>query len=163
MKVLTTGYADDLGCATRSTAGFTASANNQRVVDLLNAWLTWSKTMKTKPKKCVAMALDNSKPVEPSLTIESDGKVEPMARISDEVYAGKERDPWFKFLGRYLLESLKEDKAEELLLKIVTEGAATIDKAPLRGTQKVWIWDNYIMSTIAWLFLIQDVTPTFVK
>ena len=86
-----------------------------------------------------------------------------MARISDEVYAGKERDPWFKFLGRYLLESLKEDKAEELLLKIVTEGAATIDKAPLRGTQKVWIWDNYIMSTIAWLFLIQDVTPTFVK
>ena len=73
--------------------------------------------MKTKPKKCVAMVLENSKPVEPSLTIESDGKVEPMARISDEVYAGKERDPWFKFLGRYLLESLKEDKAEELLLK----------------------------------------------
>ena len=44
------------------------------------------------------------------------------------MYAGK--DSWFKFLGRYLLESLKEDKAEELLLKIVNEGAATIDKAP---------------------------------
>ena len=71
-----------------------------------------------------------------------------MARITDEVYAGEERDSWFKFLGRYLLESLKEDKAEELLLKIVTEGAATIGKAPLRGTQKVWILDNYIMSTI---------------
>ena len=76
VKVLTTGYADDLGCATRSTAGFTASANNQRVVDLLNVWLTWSKTMKAKPKKCVAMALENSKIVESRLTIESDGKVE---------------------------------------------------------------------------------------
>ena len=61
--------------------------------------------MKAKPKKCVAMALENSTPVEPSLTIESDGKVETMVLISDEEYVGKERDPWFKFLRRYLLES----------------------------------------------------------
>ena len=46
---------------------------------------------------------------------------------------------------RYLLESLKDVKAEELLLKVGNEGAATIDKAPLRGTQKVWIWDNYLV------------------
>ena len=72
--------------------------------------------MKCKPKKCVAMALENSKPVEPSLTIESDGKVEPMAQIRDEVYAGKETGPMGQIPHRYLLESLKEDKAEELLL-----------------------------------------------
>ena len=75
--------------------------------------------MKAKPKKCVAMALEQGRPVEPNLTIVSDDKVSPMARISDECYDGKSRDPQFKFLGRFLLESLTEDRAKEVLLNMV--------------------------------------------
>ena len=163
VTLLTTGYADDLGIATRPTKGVTATANNQRVVDSLNEWLSWSKTMKAKPKKCVAMALEKGKAVEPGLTIKSDGKVEPMARISDEIYAGKSRDPWFKFLGRYLDEELTENKAKELLVELVTKASKIIGDSPLRGSQKVWIWDSYVMAKIGWLLLIHDVPPTFVK
>jgi len=162
IKLLTTGYADDLGMATRATHSGSASANNQRVTDSLNAWLSWSRTMKAKPKKCIAMALERGKPVEPELRIESDGKSYPMARISDVVYDGKSRDPWFKFLGRYLVEELTEKKAKELLLDFVTKAGEKIEAKPLKGAQKVWIWDSYVMTKISWLLLIHDIPPTFV-
>ena len=163
VKLLTTGYADDLGMATRATHSGSASANNQRVTDSLNVWLSWSRTMKAKPKKCIAMALVGGKPVEPELKIESDGKSSSMARISDEIYDGKARDPWFKFLGRYLIEELTEKKAKALLLEIVTEGGKLIDSRPLKGAQKVWIWDSFLMAKISWLLLIHDIPPTFVE
>ena len=56
VKLLTTGYADDLGLGTGSSKGQSAIQNNQRVVDALNVWLDWSQ-MKATPKKCVTMAL----------------------------------------------------------------------------------------------------------
>ena len=163
VKLLSTGYADDLGNCTRATQSGTASENNQRVTNLLNVWLTWSRTMKAKPKKCIAMALENGKPVDADLTIESDGESYPMARISDEAYGGKPKDPWFKFLGRYLIEELSEKKAKALLLEIVTKAGEMIEAQPLRGAQKVWIWDSYVMSKISWLLPIHDISPTFVE
>ena len=39
VKLLTTGYADDLGLGTGSSKGHSAIQNNQRVVDALNVWL----------------------------------------------------------------------------------------------------------------------------
>jgi hypothetical protein len=162
VKLLSTGYADDLGNCTRATRSGSASENNQRVTNSLNVWLVWSRTMKAKPKKCIAMALEGGKPVDAGLTIESDGKSYPMARISDVAYGGGAKDPWFKFLGRYLIEELTEMKAKALLLEIVTEAGKKLENQPLKGAQKVWIWDSYVMSKISWLLLIHDIPPTFV-
>ena len=109
------------------------------------------------------MALVKGRPVEPGLTIVSDGKSSPMARISDEEYEGKVRDPWFKFLGRILLENLTEERTKEVLCDMVKGSGEKIDAVALRGVQKVWIWDSYVMAKISWMLLIHDISPTFVK
>ena len=57
-----------------------------------------------------------------------------MARISDAMYDGKMRDQWFKFLGRYLTETLSEDRAKEVLLEDVQNGAKKIESTALRGS-----------------------------
>ena len=118
--------------------------------------------MKAKPKKCVAMALEKGQPTDPNLTIKADGKCAHMARISDCEYDGKDRDPWFKFLGRFLMESLTEEHAKEVLRDMVKKAGEKIEATALRGVQKVWIWDSYVMATIGWLLLIHDIPPSFV-
>ena len=138
VKLLTTGYADDLGLGTGSSKGQSAIQNNQRVVDALNVWLDWSQ-MKEKPQKCVTMALEQGNPVDPELTIQVGDKSFPMAYIGDEEYDRKARGPWFKFLGRFLVALLNETHAKEVLLKRVVEAGERIQGAALRGTQKVWI------------------------
>ena len=55
-----------------------------------------------------------------------------MARISDEVYDDKSRDPWFKFLGCILIETLTEDRAQEVLLELVQGGADKIEGTALK-------------------------------
>ena len=58
--------------------------------------------MKAKPKKCVAMAILRWQVKDPRLTIKVDSLSFPMAFINDIEYKGKARDPWFKFLGRFV-------------------------------------------------------------
>ena len=161
--MLTTGYADDLGIGTGATQTGSAVANNQRVTNSLNVWLKWSRTMKAKPKKCICMGLEKGKPVDPGLTIKAGDQSHPMARISDVAYDGKSKDPWFKFLGRYLIEELSEKKAKALLVEIVSKAGVLIEAKPLKGAQKVWIWDSFVMAKISWLLLIHDIPPTFVE
>ena len=86
-----------------------------------------------------------------------------MACIDDEEYGGKLRDPWFKFLGRFLLANLSVSHAQEVLLQMVTEAGETVEGAGLRGSQTVWIWDAYIMSMISWMLLIHDIAPSWDK
>ena len=47
-------------------------------------------------------------------------------------------------------------------LNMVVQAGKIIEATALRGAQKVWIWDSYVMSTISWMFLIHDIAPTFV-
>ena len=46
----TTAFADDLNITTRSPKG------NQTVLDLTDTWLSWTRTMRAKPRKCVSIA-----------------------------------------------------------------------------------------------------------
>ena len=161
MKVLTIGYAHDIGIQTRAT-NQSATENNQKAVGSLNIWLQRSKSMKAKSKKCVAIALSKGKATEPNLTIEGNRKAAPIARISDGTYDGKSHDPWFKHLGRILSENLCEDRAKDRLIAMVHRAESTIGKVPLEGSQKVWIWDSYVTAQISWVSLINDIAPTCV-
>ena len=125
LKLLTTGYVDDLGTGTGATIGRSTVQINQHVVNALNVWLAWS-TMQAKPTKCVPMALTRGVYVKAKLTINVGSESFPMACIDDE--AGE-----------------------------------TIKGAGLRGSQKVWIWDAYVMSMISWMLLIHDILPSWVK
>ena len=47
--------------------------------------------------------------------------------------------------------------------KLFEESGTTIDACLLQGKHKVWLWENYVMGKVSWLFLIHDVVPSFVK
>ena len=48
---LITGYADDIGILSEFCGA------NQEIIDCIQEWLIWSKTMKAKPRKCRATAM----------------------------------------------------------------------------------------------------------
>ena len=50
-----------------------------------------------------------------------------------------------------------------LLVEIVSKAGVLIEAKPLKGAQKVWIWDSFVMAKISWLLLIHDIPPTFVE
>ena len=60
---LITGYADDIGILTN------LEKDNQEVLNSIQEWLIWTKTMKAKPKKCKATSLNSGTPRDPKLTI----------------------------------------------------------------------------------------------
>jgi hypothetical protein len=117
--------------------------------------------MKAKPKKCVSMAIapgpTGMVPTDPELTIKVNGEDCRMGFISHR------DDPWFKIMGRYLLEDLSESEAKARLLDFFKEAGEKIESTLLPGRFKVWIWDSYVMAKVAWLFLIHDIVPSWVE
>ena len=53
---------------------------------------------------------------------------------------------------------LNETHAKEVLLKRVVEAGERIQGTALRGTQKVWIWDAYVLSMISWMLMVHNIT-----
>ena len=59
------GYADDVCVMTGSRRGISAAKNNETVLKRLEEWLSWSQSMKAKPKKCIAAGLIGGKVADP--------------------------------------------------------------------------------------------------
>ena len=45
----------------------------------------------------------------------------------------------------------------------MVDAGTRIEGTALRGTQKVWIWDAYVMSMISWMLMVHDVSSSWVK
>ena len=79
LRLLQTGYADDLALVTGTRMGVDAFANNEKVLRRLQEWSEWSKAggakgLVVKPKKCIAAGFRNGEPVDPKLNMwESEG------------------------------------------------------------------------------------------
>ena len=116
----------------------------------MGKWLDWSETIKAKPRKCLATAMEGGQGKDPLLTI---------ADASMKWIANKP----FKFLGKQICTDGSDEAARKLLLQKFEEYVTKIDEAPLTGSQKMWIFDKVLMSTISWDFLIHDMTISFVK
>ena len=160
LRLLQTGYADDLALVTGTRGGVDAFANNEKVLNRLQDWLVWTKAggtkgLEAKPKKCIAAGFRNGEVVDPGLKVwESGGKYYPRCLEPGEA---------FKFLGKGLLADLSNSWHKLKLEKVFNEYANLIDKTLLTGIQKAWIWEHFAMAKFAWDFLISDVPPSFVK
>ena len=141
---LVTGYADDIGVLTN------LNIDNQEVLDSIQEWLEWSKTMKAKPKKCKATSLNAGKPQDPKLS------------IAGQLMQWIEKDP-FKFLGKQLLANASDSVARAMIKEELERGVALIDKLRLLSYQKMWIFDAVLMSMLSWSLLIHDMSCSFVK
>ena len=113
----------------------------------------WSQTMAAKPPKCIASGLKGGKPFDPELKVwESEGKWFP--KYLD--------DGHFKHLGKDLLADFSEAQAKKVLAKL-NEYVCLVDGTLLNAIPKLWIWANYVVHKISWLFLKHDFPPSFVE
>ena len=160
LRLLQTGYADDLALVTGTRMGVDAFANNEKVLQRLQEWSEWSKAggakgLVVKPKKCIAAGFRNGEPVDPKLKVwESDGIYYPRCLEPGEA---------FKFLGKSLLATLSNNWHKEAMEGKFNEYAKLIDGTLLTGIQKAWIWQHFAMAKFSWDFLISDVPPSFVE
>lgn len=160
-------YADDLHLSTQTPEG------HQLVLDRTDVWLEWSKTMRAKPKKCVCMAYRQfRKSAPPSKFTKVDDTIysvyDPMLTISgqrmqfilqDDSFKGSH----FKFLGRWLCPDLDEAATKTRFLHKFHELLETVDKAPLDGFMKLWLYQHFLLGMLSWPLLIQDFNHDFVK
>ena len=143
VQKLVLGYADDIGAMTGSTR------HMQLVLDQIQEWLDWTRTMNAKPRKCRCAGLTQGIVVDPLLTIDS----------SIIQFIGGDA---FKFLGRLLSFDGTEKAVTEKLEKSIADGVEKIDKLPLLGFQKMWIFDNLFMSMISWDLMIHSLSPSLI-
>ena len=84
LRLLQTGYADDLALVTGTRIGVDAFANIEKVLRRLQEWSEWSKAGGAKglvmnPKKCIAAGFRKGEPVDPKLKVwESEGAYYPL-------------------------------------------------------------------------------------
>ena len=160
LRLLQTGYADDLALVTGTRRGVDAFVNNERVLLRLQEWLQWTtaggtKGLAVKPKKCIAAGFRHGQPTDPKLKVwECEGAHYPRCLEPNEA---------FKFLGKGLLANLSNAWHKERLEGRFNEFAKLIDDTLLTGIQKAWIWEHFAMAKFSWDFLISDVPPSFVE
>jgi hypothetical protein len=166
---MSSAYADDLSIATKDAAG------NQAALDRTDVFLEWTKTMRAKPRKCISLAYRNFDPrtdsgkykaiantvyapFDPLLTIA--GK--PVRFILDVT-----KDPslllhdHFKFLGRWISMHLTEDKVKAKVRQSFREDMELVNSCAVNGLIKLWIYQHYVISHLAWSFLIHDFCLSF--
>jgi len=161
-------YADDLTLITRNTQDMQLS------VDSTNTWLKWTQTMKAKPSKCIALGVK---------MFEKKIKNEKYTPIADTVYSPfdprlvidglpmrfivspTEKDPFktkhFKFLGRWLNPLLSEKDIKQKISALLANDIEVIQGSKLNGFMKLWLYQFYTISHLAWPFMINDLDTSF--
>ena len=162
-------YADDLQLTTITPEG------HQLVLDRSMTWLAWTRTMRAKPKKCVSAAFRQFKRGVAS----RDGYVP----VSDTIYSAY--DPLllidgvllnfieninldheflarhFKFLGRWMSTDLNDEATKRKFEADFFNWLALVDKDPVNGLMKLWIYQHYIIAKSSWPLLVHDFNRDF--
>ena len=79
--------------------------------------------------------------------------------LQDDSFKGSH----FKFLGRWLCPDLDEAATKTRFLHKFHELLETVDKAPLDGFMKLWLYQHFLLGMLSWPLLIQDFNHDFVK
>lgn len=168
----TKAYADDLCITTRTPAG------HQRALDRTNVWLDWTITMKAKPKKCVSLAFRQFRrgaestrgfvPVKSTIYSPYDPKLsiagKPINFILQPAESGNEfKASHFKFLGRWFSVHLHEEDVKKKFKKEFFECMEIVNRAPVNGFMKIWIYQHFVLGMVSWPLFVQDFCRSFVQ
>jgi hypothetical protein len=168
LKSFVKAYADDLCLSTTTPEG------HQLVINKVDSWLNWTKTMRAKPKKCVSLAFRQfRKGAPPSRYVKVQktdySAYDPKISIAGKLMNFILRDPssfkgtHFKFLGRWLSLELKEGDIKKLFLEKFAELMKITDDDPISGCSKLWIYQHFLLGMLSWPLLIQDFNHDFVS
>ena len=129
----------------------------QHALDLVDKFLIWTNCMKAKPSKCRSLCLTKKASGAQSY-VHFDGRL----HIGQHSIQSIAENP-FKFLGRFISYNLSDrDQRAELVQKF-EQYMDTVDQVPLKGASKVWIFNHYIMSYIAWPLIIYEFPPSVIS
>ena len=68
----------------------------------------------------------------------------------------------FTFLGKQITANVSDKAARDKVQEELESAVEKIDKLLLTGSQKMWIFDNVLMSQVSQDLLIHDMSPSFV-
>jgi hypothetical protein len=173
VTIMHKAYADDLQFTTTTPAG------HQLVLDQTQKWLTWTGTMRAKPKKCVSFAMKqfrdwnkrliNSKsgfvptsdtiysPFDPRLMING----EPLNFLLETNEKHEFMAHHFKFLGRWISGDLNEQDVKRMFAANFFKWLDMVDKDLVNGLMKLWIYQHQIIPKASWPLLIHDFNRDF--
>jgi len=167
LKSLLMAYADDLTIITGRPR------DSQKVLDTTGEWLNWTITMKAKPPKCRALAAKvftsgadrirwephSTKPFssfDPLLLIDTK-QIAAIGPLSLEL------EDKFKFLGKFFRFDLKDGPQEALVYDSFLLRLNTVNLDLVNGLMKAWLFQFWIIPSLAWPFQVYDFPLAFAK
>ena len=160
LQSLRKAYADDLTLIAKRVD------QAQTVLADLVEWLSWAVTMKAKPSKCRVIAAkffnekerERWKPFRNTTYSLFDPRLEidgiRVKAIGDPDDPKKERD--FPFLGRRLFYDRDEKPLRTSVIEDFEASMAKVDKDPINGLQKAFVYQHQVAQKLTWPFLIYD-------
>ena len=143
-------YADDLEICTWNVSC------NQALLDIVDKYLLWSRSLAAKPSKCFAAAMRQNEH-------RAMASFDPLLTISGQPiqYLSPEKD--FKYLGRLVNTRNSEELSREKLVATLSDLLERTDEQPLNGPAKLWLYHHFVTTKISWPLLILDLSLSFVK
>ncbi|XP_063680027.1 uncharacterized protein LOC134815422 [Bolinopsis microptera] len=126
----------------------------KRLVGQMEEFLAWTRTMRAKPSKCIALGMkvvDNTyRSFDPEIIIANE-KV---------AYLG---DTPIKFLGHWIYVNLGQDETRELITTQLSGQLEKVDMAELSGPSKCWIYNHMLTSKVQWNIMIYNLPVSFIQ
>ncbi|XP_063691505.1 uncharacterized protein LOC134823837 [Bolinopsis microptera] len=118
----------------------------KRLVGQMEEFLAWTRTMRAKPSKCIALGMkvvDNTyRSFDPEIIIANE-KV---------AYLG---DTPIKFLGHWIYVNLGQDETRELITTQLSGQLEKVDMAELSGPSKCWIYNHMLTSKVSKAYMLK--------
>ena len=152
LSVVQKAYADDLTLISGSVGGMKTLAH------LMSRFLEWTGSMQAKPVKCRTLGLMRKKqgkrfcsePFDPEISINGE-------------YVQFIHQETFKFLGQEIAVDLTDKQVRESLFQKVNGLLETIDRDPVDGMGKLWLYQHSLLPKIAWEFTIYNFPLSFAQ
>ena len=155
----TMAYADDLTLISKNPT------DCQKLIDVVDTFLRWTRTMKAKPSKCKSLAMKKT-----ALPINGKQKglhikyspYDPLLKINGANIAYINSEP-MKFLGKLMYKDLKDDDIRMRVRQKLSGMLKTTDQCQLNGPMKMWIYNNAIVPRLTWELTIYNFPMTYIE
>jgi len=159
VELLTSAYADDLQITTSKPE------YNQKMINLVDQFLSWSQTMMANPAKCYTLAMkrfdnryNNSKYV--PFTSKSYSQYNPGLSISGSTIVPIPLSG-FKYLGVRIEPTLTEFVSRQKIIETLTQHMTTVHNVPLANTAKLFIYNHHVIPRLSWWFATLELSLAF--
>ena len=142
-------YADDVQFVTSLVE------QNQCLLNIFDSFLLWSQTMSARPNKCWSVALRKH-------ASGSYHRFDPRLTISNEALQYLD-DGDFRYLGRPTNVKRSESRCRAEVEAQLSQWLDTINDLDLPATSKLWLYQHFVVSKLAWPFTSLDFSLTFVQ